>query len=56
MPLLEITKGENGEIESGKVNFPELKKSVSAPGDAVLKALDAIIQWASNRNILQSFD
>jgi len=44
--LLEIIRDENGEIESTKVNFPQLNKSVSAPGNAVVKALDAIGMWA----------
>ena len=52
-PLLELTKGEDGEVESVTVNFPDLKKSVTAPGDAVIKALEALNQWEQNRNIIQ---
>jgi hypothetical protein len=49
---LAITKNEEGEIESTSLRFPDLDKMVTAPGDAVLKALDAINQWGQNRNIL----
>jgi hypothetical protein len=51
-PLLErVISEEDGSVTSMTLNFPELEKTVKAPGDAILKALVDLEAWADRMNI-----
>jgi hypothetical protein len=43
-------------MTSMTLNFPDINRSVKAPGDAILKSLTDLTLWAERMNILHRSD
>ena len=56
LPLLEREMKEDGSVTSMTLNFPDVARSVKAPGDAILRALTDLTMWADRLNILNRSD
>lgn len=54
--MLERNINEDGSLISMTLNFPDINRSVKAPGDAILKSLTDLTLWAERMNILNRGD